>query len=89
MGLSFSQLASSGVVLERHLSVKAAAETFGYNEQYLRRMLRAGRHPAAIVEIPAMDHRVHLSVQGWLQSSIQVGEKVVSPAAALNPRPKR
>ncbi len=43
MGLSVSQLASSGVVLERHLSVKAAAETFGYNEQYLRRLLRAGR----------------------------------------------
>ena len=43
MGLSFSQLASSGVVLERHLSVKAAAEYSGYNEQYLRRLLRAGR----------------------------------------------
>ena len=43
MGLSFSQLASSGVVLERHLSVRAAAETFDYNEQYLRRLLRAGR----------------------------------------------
>ena len=43
MGLSFSQLALSGVVLERHLSVKAAAEYFGYNEQYLRRLLRAGR----------------------------------------------
>ena len=43
MGLSFSQLASSGVVLERHLSVRAAAEYSGYNEQYLRRLLRAGR----------------------------------------------
>jgi excisionase family DNA binding protein len=32
-----------GTVLEKHLSVKAAAETFGYNEQYLRRILRAGR----------------------------------------------
>ena len=31
------------MVLERHLSVRAAAETFGYNEQYLRRLLRAGR----------------------------------------------
>jgi len=31
------------VVLEQHLSVKAAAETFGYNRQYLRRLLRAGR----------------------------------------------
>ena len=32
-----------GMVLERHLSVKSAAEAFGYNEQYLRRLLRAGR----------------------------------------------
>ena len=33
----------AGVVLEQHLSVKGAAETFGYNEQYLRRLLRTGR----------------------------------------------
>ena len=33
----------AGAVLEKHLSVKAAAETFGYNEQYLRRLLRTGR----------------------------------------------
>ena len=33
----------AGIGLDRHLSVKAAAELFGYNEQYLRRLLRAGR----------------------------------------------
>ncbi len=33
----------AGAVLEKHLSVKAAAEYSGYNEQYLRRLLRAGR----------------------------------------------
>jgi excisionase family DNA binding protein len=33
----------AGAVLDEHLSVKAAAKTFGYNEQYLRRLLRAGR----------------------------------------------
>ena len=33
----------AGVVLEQHLSVRAAAQTFGYNEQYLRRLLRGGR----------------------------------------------
>jgi excisionase family DNA binding protein len=32
----------TGMVFEHHLSVKAAAETFGYNEQYLRRLLRSG-----------------------------------------------
>ena len=33
----------AGAVLEKHLSVKAAAGAFGYNQQYLRRLLRAGR----------------------------------------------
>ncbi len=33
----------AGAVLEEHLSVRAAAEYSGYNEQYLRRLLRAGR----------------------------------------------
>jgi hypothetical protein len=43
MSLCVSQLASPGVALERHLSVRAAAETFGYNERYLRRLLQVGR----------------------------------------------
>jgi excisionase family DNA binding protein len=33
----------TGVVLEWHISVRAAAEAFGYNQQYLRRLLRTGR----------------------------------------------
>ena len=33
----------TGVVLERHLSVRAAAEAYGYNQQYLRRLQRTGR----------------------------------------------
>ena len=33
----------TGLMLEEHLSVKAAAEHYGYNEQYLRRLLRTGR----------------------------------------------
>ncbi len=32
-----------GAVLEKHLSVKAAAEYSSYNGQYLRRLLRTGR----------------------------------------------
>ena len=43
MGFCLPQNRVGGMVLERHLSVRAAAETFGYNEQYLRRLLRAGR----------------------------------------------
>jgi hypothetical protein len=33
----------TGVVLERRVSVRAASQHFGYNQQYLRRLLRAGR----------------------------------------------
>jgi excisionase family DNA binding protein len=33
---------SSEVVLEKHISVKAAAELSGYSIQYLRRLLRSG-----------------------------------------------
>jgi hypothetical protein len=33
---------SHGIVLEKHLSVKAAADRSGYSIQYLRRLLREG-----------------------------------------------
>ena len=33
----------TGVVLEKHVSVKAAAVHFGYSVQYLRRLLRTGQ----------------------------------------------
>ena len=36
------QVKSHGVVLEKHLSVKAAADHSGYSIQYLRRLLREG-----------------------------------------------
>ena len=37
------QFRSPEVVLEKHISVKAAAECSGYSVQYLRRLLRDGR----------------------------------------------
>jgi excisionase family DNA binding protein len=43
MSLFYPQVDSSGYVLEKHISVKAAAKFSGYNIQYLRRLLRAGR----------------------------------------------
>jgi excisionase family DNA binding protein len=33
----------TGVLVNRHITVQAAAEVTGYNIQYLRRMLRFGR----------------------------------------------
>ena len=43
MALRFPREGLAGMVLEKHLSVKATAETLGCNEQYLRRLLRTGR----------------------------------------------
>ena len=37
------QVDSPEVVLEKHISVKAAAEFSGYSIQYLRRLLRGGQ----------------------------------------------
>jgi excisionase family DNA binding protein len=37
------RLDSPGFVLDKHVSVKAAAELSGYSIQYLRRLLRTGR----------------------------------------------
>ena len=37
------QVDSPEIVMERHISVKAAAELSGYSIQYLRRLLRNGR----------------------------------------------
>jgi excisionase family DNA binding protein len=32
-----------GILTEHHISIQAAAEVTGYNRQYLRRLLRAGK----------------------------------------------
>jgi hypothetical protein len=42
MDLIFSPNEVAGVVLNQHISVKAAAECSGYSIQYLRRLLRNG-----------------------------------------------
>ncbi len=34
---------STGILVERYISVQAAAELTGYNLQYLRRLLRSGK----------------------------------------------
>jgi len=37
-----SQQFNNGILVNRHITVQAAAEVTGYNIQYLRRMLRYG-----------------------------------------------
>ena len=39
----FPHDSTTRIVLDKHQSVKAAAEHFGCGEQYLRRLLRTGR----------------------------------------------
>ena len=39
---SVSQQSNTGILINRHITVQAAAEVTGYNIQYLRRMLRSG-----------------------------------------------
>jgi len=39
---SISQQSNTGVFINQHITVQAAAEVTGYNIQYLRRMLRSG-----------------------------------------------
>ena len=39
---NISQQSHTGILLNRHISVQAAADVTGYNIQYLRRMLRSG-----------------------------------------------
>ena len=39
---NISQQSHTGILLNKHISVQAAAADTGYNIQYLRRMLRSG-----------------------------------------------
>jgi len=39
---SISQQSNTGIFINQHITVQAAAEFTGYNTQYLRRMLRSG-----------------------------------------------
>ena len=55
---------SPEVVLEKHISVKAAAECSGYSIQYLRRLLRDGRLDGTkigqvwLIKMASFDHHL-------------------------------
>ena len=59
------QFRSPEVVLEKHISVKAAAECSGYSIQYLRRLLRNGLLEGIkigqvwLIEMASFDHYLH------------------------------
>lgn len=39
---NISQQVHTGILVNRHITVQAAADATGYNSQYLRRILRSG-----------------------------------------------
>jgi excisionase family DNA binding protein len=76
---SFSpQVRSPEVILEKHISVKAAAECSGYSIQYLRRLLRSGRLEGTkigqvwLIEIASFDHHLH---NGHMQRDRRYGPR--------------
>ena len=78
------QVNSPGIVLERHISVKAAAEHSGYSLQYLRRLLREGLLEGIkigqvwLIKIPSLD--------AYLKYAISMGDRRCGPRASLEER---
>jgi excisionase family DNA binding protein len=76
------QFGSPEVVLEKHISVKAAAEFSGYNVQYLRRLLRNGRLEGIkigqvwLIEMASLDHYLR---NGNLQRDRRCGPRKPRP----------
>jgi excisionase family DNA binding protein len=90
MGFSFPQTGSSGIVLESHLSVKAAAGIFGYNEQYLRRLLRSGRLEGIkvgqvwLIKVASIEQHLQECQSGQNQCDAPQGE-IAEPGRAASP----
>jgi hypothetical protein len=45
------------------------------------------RHPGSKKQIAAMDHKIHLAVEGWLQCRLEIAEKVVASSSTRDPGP--
>ena len=79
---SFSpQVKSHGVVLEKHLSVKAAADHSGYSIQYLRRLLREG--VLAGIKIGQVWLIKMASLDTYLKHAHSMGDRRCGPRATL------
>ena len=72
------QFCSPEVVLEKHISVKAAAECSGYSIQYLRRLLRDGRLEGTkigqvwLIEMASFNHHLR---NGHMQRDRRYGPR--------------
>ena len=75
------QIKSPGFVLEKHFSVKAAAETSGYSIQYLRRLLRQGLLKG--IKIGQMWLIKMASLDAYLKCANNMGDRRCGPRASL------
>jgi excisionase family DNA binding protein len=76
-----TQVDSSGIVLYKHISVKAAAEFSGYNIQYLRRLLRTGQLEG--IKIGQVWLIKMASLDAYLKSAQRMGDRRCGPRASL------
>jgi len=68
---------SSGIILDRFISVQAAAEISGYNVQYLRRLLRAGKLEG--IKIGQVWLICLASFEGHIQLAMKASDKRFGP----------
>ena len=72
-----SQQSHTGILINRHLTVQAAAEATGYNMQYLRRLLRSGRlEGIKIGQIWLIEMQ---SLEGYLQQVETTSDRSCGP----------
>ena len=72
------------MVLEKHISVKAAADHSGYSIQYLRRLLREGMLDG--IKIGQVWLIKMTSLDAYLKCAISMGDRRCGPRASLEER---
>jgi len=78
------QVKSPGMVLEKHISVKAAAAISGYSIQYLRRLLREGLLDG--IKIGQVWLIEMASLDAYLKYANSMGDRRCGPRASLEER---
>lgn len=78
------QVKSPGMVLEKHISVKAAADYSGYSLQYLRRLLREDLLDG--IKIGQVWLIRMASLDAYLKCAISMGDRRCGPRAPLEER---
>jgi excisionase family DNA binding protein len=83
MDLIFPHDWAGEIVLEKHISVKAAAEISGYSIQYLRRLLRTGQLEG--MKIGQVWLIKLASLEAYLKGATCMGDGRCGPRAPVGP----